>query len=327
MKGRDAALDIARGIAIILVVWGHALIGVQRAMGPGEAGRFAIILLFCVHMPFFFFLSGMLSHSMTRLPPARFVSKLLGRVAYPYLLWSLVIVTIHLRMSGLTNTRVEGFELVELLYAPPAVMWFLYVLFFCFVLARTLVRTKPGTRLAIGIGLTLAGYFLDFWMLSHVRFIGMFLIGTLVSPNQALALARDRRAQGLACLCLAGPALLAWQVADLLPDGYPGLALGYLPAAFGGIVLILAIAQRLERWGAGALRVIGQRTMPIFVLHIVIVAGTRILLTRLGIGSPALVVGTAVVAGVALPMAAASMMERARLAVYLGWPRPEVRLR
>ena len=70
-RPRSAALDVARGIGIVLVVWGHAIIGVQGALGDAPAGRFAVIAIYAVHMPLFFFLSGLLSRSATAEPARR----------------------------------------------------------------------------------------------------------------------------------------------------------------------------------------------------------------------------------------------------------------
>lgn len=317
---RSRALDIARGIAIILVVWGHALIGTGRALGAGEAGRFAVILVYGVHMPLFFFLSGLLARRAMTEPAPDFARRLSIRIAYPYFLWSAVLLTAHHAMSGVTNTKVERLDFLTLLYAPPAVMWFLYVLLFCFLFARGLAG-RPGARLVLGCALAVGGYFAQGWMLPNLRFVGMFLIGTALSPAAVLAAARDRRVQALAAALMVPPVFFALREAGQPPGGYPAFALRYLPAAAGGTLLILAAAEALAP-RAAALALVGRRTMPIFVTHILVLTAARILCLRAGMGGAA-TVAVATACGVVAPMLLHAAAERGGLAGLLGWGRGE----
>lgn len=317
---RSRALDIARGIAIVLVVWGHAMIGTGRALGAGEAGRFAVILVYGVHMPLFFFLSGLLARRAMTEPAPDFARRLSIRLAYPYFLWSAVLLSAHHAMSGVTNTRVEQLDFLTLFYAPPAVMWFLYVLCFCFLLARAMAG-RPGARLALGCALAVGGYFAQGWMLPNLRFVGMFLIATTLTPAGVLATVRDRRVQMLGAALMVPPVLFALREAGQPPGGYPAFALRYLPAAVGGTVLILAAAEGLARRGA-ALALVGRRTMPIFVTHILVLTAARILCLRAGMGGGA-TVAVATACGVAAPMLLHAAAERFGLTRLLGWGRGE----
>lgn len=315
---RRRALDVARGIAIILVVWGHAMIGTGRAVGAGEAGRFAVTLVYAVHMPLFFFLSGLLARGAMAEPAAAFARRLGARVIHPYFLWSAVLLCAHYAMSGVTNTRVERLDLLSILYAPPAVMWFLYVLFFCFLIARGL-RDRPGARLALGCALAVGGYFLHGWMLPNLRFVGIFLIATAFTPAAALAAARDWRVRAVGLALMIPPVLFALGAAGQAPAGYPAFAPRYLPAAAGGVVLILAAAQAIERRGAG-LALVGRRTMPIFVTHILVLTAARVLCLRAGLdGAATVVIATA--CGVAIPMLLHALAARWSLVGPLGWGR------
>ena len=55
---RDVTLDVLRGLAMALVVLGHALVGVQGALGDHPVSRFLIVLIYTTHMPVFFLLAG-----------------------------------------------------------------------------------------------------------------------------------------------------------------------------------------------------------------------------------------------------------------------------
>jgi fucose 4-O-acetylase-like acetyltransferase len=317
-RPRSAALDVARGIGIVLVVWGHAIIGVQGALGSTPSGRFALTAIYAVHMPLFFFLSGLLSRSASAEPARAFALRMATRIVYPYLLWGTVILALHHAMSEFTNTRVDSLDLLTLLYRPPAVLWFLYVLFACFLLARTLRRLAAAPRLAVGGALCVAGALLDAWLLPYLRFVGIFIIATALDPARLPALVGDR-ALALASLGLASG--LAFAIADAAAPlrGYPAAGLRYLPSAAGGVLLVLAASRHLPSRAARLLEYLGTRTMPIFVTHILILAAVRILLVRAGWTDAALVVAVATPLALALPALAVDQAERLGLVRVLGW--------
>jgi fucose 4-O-acetylase-like acetyltransferase len=318
-RPRNAALDVARGIGIVLVVWGHAIIGVQGALGSTPPGRFALSAIYAVHMPLFFFLSGLLSRSATAEPARDFVLRMTTRILYPYLLWGTVILVLHHAMSDVTNTRVDSLDLRTLLHRPPAVLWFLYVLFACFLLARTLRALRPAPRLTLGGALCVAGCLLDAWLLPHLRFVGIFVIATALDPSRLPALVGDRRLLALASLGLASGLAFALADAAVPLQGYPAAGLRYLPAAAGGVVLVLAASLHLPARSGRPLEYLGTRTMPIFVTHILIAAAVRILLVRAGWTDAALVVAVATPIALALPALAFDQAERLGLARALGW--------
>jgi fucose 4-O-acetylase-like acetyltransferase len=316
---RSAALDVARGVGIVLVVWGHAIIGVQGALGSAPPGRFALTAIYAVHMPLFFFLSGLLSRSATAEPAGDFALRMATRIVYPYLLWGAVILALHHAMSDFTNSRVDSLDLRTLLYRPPAVLWFLYVLFGCFLLARALRGLATAPRLALGVALCVAGCLLDAWLLAHLRFVGIFMIATAVEPSRLPALLADRRVRALAALGLAGGLGFALAAAAAPLQGYPADGLRYLPASAGGIVLVLAASRHLPARTARLLAYFGTRTMPIFVTHILILAAVRILLVGAGWTDATLLVAVATPLALALPALAFDQAERLGLARAFGW--------
>ncbi len=320
-RDRNATLDIARGIGIILVVWGHGIIGVQGALGDTPAGRFAITAIYAVHMPLFFFISGLLSRSAAIEPARSFAGRITSRILYPYLLWGAAILAIHHGMSDVTNTRVESFDPMKLLYRPPAVMWFLYVLFFCFLAARALRSASPSVRLGVGLALAITGCLVEGWLLPYLRFVGIFIAGTAFRPAQVLSALDSPRLLALAAVALASALVFAWAAADEPLHGYPAAGLRYLPAAAGGIVLALAGARAI----AGApllarpLAWLGAGTMPIYVTHILVLAALRIVLLRSGVADPVLIVAIIVPCGLLLPLAASAIADRLGISRALGW--------
>ena len=322
---RAADLDIARGLGIALVVAGHALIGIERALGETPAGRFAIVLIYAVHMPLFFFVSGLLARSALTEPPRDFARRLGSRFVWPYLLWSVLLLGFHASFSDVTNTRVEAPDPLRILWAPPSVMWFLYVLAASFGFAR-LLRPLPrpamraiGAALVLG-GLALASSGMDAWLLPSLRFTGIFLIATTLPLSAVRAAASSPGARVAALLFLASGAGFAAMAAGAPIPGYPAAGFRYLPAAAAGILLALAASGALARTPmAGPLASLGRCTMPIFVTHILVLAALRIGLLHAGVTDRDLILAIIIPCGLVLPIVAAEIARRLRLSRLLGW--------
>lgn len=135
-KARDQRLDIAKGVAIILVVIGHTF--QRRYSNFDDVLGFRVIYSF--HMPLFIFLSGAVA-SLWFNPndialPFKELNRLLGvrlkntfiRLVIPFISWALI--------SGALSQEV--FNPLQIILAafrrPDSVLWFLLCIFYCVVL-------------------------------------------------------------------------------------------------------------------------------------------------------------------------------------------------
>lgn len=317
-QGRDAGLDIARGIAMVLVVFGHALDGVQSAGYSSETLRFTMTLVYAVHVPLFFLMAGILARSTCRLPWPLFIATISKRVLWPYVLWALILLTALYVLGNHTNTALQSYQPLSILWRAPAVLWFLYVMCIGMVLLRLLAPLPSFATLSVGVFCLLMPYLSDDWP-QKTRFIGMFLMGAAVGPA-ALRLALEPVVMATAAGVMAVTTVLAWQTAQLPVEGYPAYAVHFIPAIFAGPALIYFVATWMARLGPnGLLTSIGHNTMAIFVTHILVTAGIRIVLLRLGVTDWGLIILLATGAGVLLPLAVALAARRAGLSARLGW--------
>ncbi|MEM0905750.1 MAG: acyltransferase family protein [Pseudomonadota bacterium] len=320
---RDLTIDIARGIAMILVVFGHALVGIVAAGDATATNRFLLLMIYSTHMSLFFLISGLLSQSFSRASWQKSGQSILFRMIWPYFLWSFILYTAHYVMNQYTNTQIDHYNVVSIFWQPPAVMWFLYVLFIAMLLRKALSPLPDAALAAIGVLVILTSYAIG--PPQELRFVGVFLVAA------ALGLQRYPITLGVmpvtvSALIMAITAVLAWGEAVAWAEApvraYPAFEWIYLPALFAGPILLTrasAALSKLGGWLANALVFVGQRTMAIFVTHILITAGSRIALGLVGIDNLllALIVGT--VLGVGLPLIAAVVAERLRIAPLLGW--------
>ncbi|MBU3583489.1 acyltransferase family protein [Polynucleobacter sp. 15G-AUS-farblos] len=133
---RDVFLDIAKGMAIILVVLGHVI--------QGSSANFDDLLgfkmIYSFHMPLFIFLSGAvaaiafdpmlvnagLEHTFKD-AYAR-VKKALIRLILPFIAWCVLNQLIYNQAESVINALVLAFR------RPDTALWFLLAIFYCIVL-------------------------------------------------------------------------------------------------------------------------------------------------------------------------------------------------
>ncbi|MGI3170906.1 acyltransferase family protein [Pseudooceanicola sp. C21-150M6] len=322
LPGRDDRIDLARGIAMILVVFGHALVGAKDAGQDTFWVRFLLVVIYSTHMALFFEVSGILSGSMAKRPWAQFTTSMLQRIVWPYVLWSFVIYSIHFMMSGYTNAVIAEYQPWRIFIRPPAVMWFLYVLFIAMIILRVLAPLDRRVTLVVGAVLLLAPYVYSGWP-ENSRFVGLFLLAAVAGKAAIPYLTRPAFvAVSAAIMCVV--VVMAWmQSLELLP-GYPASQARYIPALVAGPALIFAACHLARSTGvmSGVQRFlvyVGQKTMAIFVTHILITAGSRIGLRLVGIDSWPLIILIATVLGVGLPLIAVTITDRLNLSKWLGW--------
>ncbi len=131
MPTRDPIQDIAKALAIILVVYGHMARGMAEAGLVGLGGWLQVLdfMIYTFHMPTFFLLAGY--NSCGSLSRHGWPDYLRGKgwgIVYPYFLWSAVLVLAKLAMAAHVNHQSGLAQLLETPYSPISPFWFLYVL-------------------------------------------------------------------------------------------------------------------------------------------------------------------------------------------------------
>jgi hypothetical protein len=312
---RERRLDIdrAKGLAILLVVFGHI---VAREVPPGvswyEPLRYAV---YRFHMPFFLYLSGtvlVLSGALGRKPGEwpHLMRARAVRLLVPFFGLGLLILAAKLAATPLlhVDNPPEGLwgGLRDLFWttdrSPAVTVWYLAVLFLCTAAALPLAWLGAG-----GIGLVLLGLALQAVPVPPVayldRFASHFLFfaaGILVAERQAAWLPAFERLRwvwwplfgatlGLAVACAVGP-----QVALVL------CGLAAIPALHGLVRL-----PPVSRWTWPVL--LGGYAMAIYLFNTLAIGGTKALLIAAGLGWTAedfpVHAVVLMAAGVALPVA------------------------
>jgi len=337
---RIAWLDRARGLGIVLVVLGHALGGlIDSPLGAGLVRfRQAFFAIYTFHMPLFFLLAGLMVEPRVARGRGAFLRGLGPAIVWPYFLWSIVQFTVIWAMGSLVNRPAGAWldTLVALPWRPVSQFWFLHALFWLHLAAavalprigreglvllgfavRPLAPILPLEPALHLIAVNFPWYALGVWL-------GIDGIERLVirRPAWARAAALPMAAAVAVAIALAsaGQGSAASPLAVASSPQLAGMAwsLSSGAAAVAGALAVIGLAA----WpplGAGALlAMIGRLTMPIFVLHVLFVAGSRIVLIRAGLADPAVLLPLIVAAGLAGPLLAHAALGRLGLARWLG---------
>jgi len=314
--GRLDWVDAARGIGIVLVVFGHDWRGLWEAGILSDAGLYAGVdaAIYLFHMPLFFLVSGMFfEKSVLRDGATTSILKRCETLLYPLVLWSWILAA-FLLLGGSFATRgaISPMEALLFPFPPRDIFWFLWALFviqvFCMLPVRAstafLVVVLVLSFAAAAIQPMLAGIDLLGGAVANLPF---FLFGVLITRRDLFDLKQDILigilGAGVFVLSLVGAVLFGLQPAPLgtllslvATLGFCAMVYGFSPIIPAGV---MAIATYL-----------GATSMAIYVMHIIPEAATRIGLHALGLDAIWLQVLEGTLAGVLLPVLAYEVLKR-----------------
>ncbi|NJN28655.1 MAG: acyltransferase [Cyclobacteriaceae bacterium] len=186
---RAGWVDIVKGIAIVLVVYRHILIGIERAaleIHPYYLAANEVVYSF--RMPLFFMLSGMFfQKSISKRSPKAYLENKVRTLLYPYVLWSAIIISLQLLLNDYVNANRSIVDYTFILTAPRAIdqMWFLFALFNISILYAILYHlTRKNIWTLFFISLLMVGV-KDFITVDPImevfNYFIYFSIGALIS--------------------------------------------------------------------------------------------------------------------------------------------------
>ena len=132
-KSRLQWVDYLRGIAIILIVYRHVLVGLQKGMiVVPEILVHANMIFYSFRMPLFFILSGIfISRSLAKKSFKELLGIKFEKLLYPYLIWTVIQITLQILFSGVTNSSRSVIDYTYIFYQTRYLdqFWYLPALF------------------------------------------------------------------------------------------------------------------------------------------------------------------------------------------------------
>lgn len=264
---RKKGFDVARGIGIFLIVWSHT-------MSDGEPLR---SFLFSFHVPLFFLISGYFFECR-----GEKCSRWLSWIGL-YIMLSILDVFVLLFFNpALFNKTVVINGMLgmdsQLIFNSPK--WFLLCLIEIQFLMGLIVKLKVKIQMLIVIlFLLLGGSIHSHWFLGlNLIFVTFpfFYLGYLLKKKDMYEKVKEHMSKMLGFVCVTAMSLI-----DLVGSQFNGMVsiqkmyygnyIIFLICALCGSATVILIGIFLEK--LEVLSLLGQNTMPIFLLHYYLVRG------------------------------------------------------
>ncbi|MFI9487322.1 acyltransferase family protein [Promicromonospora sp. NPDC052451] len=279
-KPRAGWADVAKGVCILLVVLWHVIMKMYLAIDwhlpvplPGLWGAFGDMLL-PLRMPVFFMISGMFALSATARPWSVVARSRIARFYYLYLLWFVVHTTVLSMVPDFdTLSARNALDVLEQITITPTNLWYLLALAVYFVIAKVTRKLPTWAVLvpALALSAIASAGLLDApgnrgQLYQNLFF---FLLGLRFRP----LVERWAQVTKLWHLLVGGAVYVVLMVAIQVLDAK--YVFGVWPAIclFAVALGVAAAVQldRLRRVGPLLAR-LGQQTLPIYVMHMPLLA-------------------------------------------------------
>ena len=282
-------IDRAKGLAILLVVFGHIVPGAPAVMPGGNDWYLAVqTWVYQFHMPFFMYLSGfvMVYSSAAATAPAdykAYLARRARRFLLPFFLFGLLILSGKLVMGMLTNVDNQPADIAGGLQAlfwhteasPARSIWYLAVIFLYSAVTPPLLWLAHG-RMWIMLLIAALLYGLPYIEYGYLglacRYFLFFVLGGVAAQyREAYLRLIDRRFAVLMLVFL--PAAVVMAATDVQAIVLACIGLPALPA-------LHALARRPWMAGSRTLILLGGYTFVIYLFNTIMIglakAGLRI---------------------------------------------------
>lgn len=294
---RDLTIDIAKGITIFLMVWGHSIFG-----------TFAWEKIYLFHMPLFFFISGFFFKNMS------FVSYLKNksqRLLFPFIFY-----WIFIRIWNIfSNLIIQKANLKEILmyvkseefFPKTGPLWFLLCLFLLSIVSYFLILKIPKKYhlLILLVSITIA-YLLPqqegkftFYYGQALLMLPFYMAGYYFYNNNSSlykSMTYSYRSYYIAIISGILLFVIPWQKMDVSVQNWPN-PISLYPGAVSGILFVLSISkiisirkgktlELLSNWGRKSIHILGIHFPLMFLIWYITIPIYMRTVTILGFTSP-----------------------------------------
>ena len=296
LKRRLEWIDLVKGIAIVLVVIGHMLRGfTSSGMYSEYKNIFTYIdyTIYSFHMPLFFIISGALFKNAKKLENMNqylfFIKRKVILLVMPYFIFSWIQIVIKLIMSNSVNNKVNIMDFFTIIFSPIEQFWFLYSLMIIFIIMGFIdIRIKSGHIKLIIVILS--------FLVANCTIIDLGILGNAMSNmiyfyiGEKIIENKDKIKINNNMLIIS--LLLIYIILNLVIYNFEFsqdiLIISRLIMAVVASLTIIIICQRIQynyKSIISVFKILGKHSMAIYLLHIILGSGIRIILLKLSINS------------------------------------------
>jgi fucose 4-O-acetylase-like acetyltransferase len=319
-KQRIEWIDALKGLAIILVVFGHIADGYISANLYSNS-KCLYSIYYCVysfHMPLFFMLSGV-TFALAYYKNCTFnVFKIkcqLLNFVWIYVVFSTVQWIFQYVFSDYVNTVYSVKDLLLIFIKPVALYWYLYVLFFIYIISIFLLKRIEIKILVVTSGIvSFLISFLKFGQLYIVKhiiyFSAFFILGIFIAYNMEMF-------NNLMLLITQGVGACAIFTIIVLKNCAVGYWGHYIVALVPCIFLICCFSSCRALYKNKVLIICGKCSLEIYLLHCYITAANRKILLEIGVSNFYLNVLLNLILAVVIPLFVTWLLEKINIKKYV----------
>lgn len=290
----NKVLDVAKGIAIILVVLGHSFPSnvFNDDTCIDVAAKIIYDFVYSFHMPTFFAISGYLFFNAWNLHRVGTIKKKAMRLLIPYFTFSIIYIPLRLFASSMANSDFGNqYWKIILGVSPNGGVWFLYTLFVFFTITFYCVNSQ-NINVILLFALILSIVFQLGFPFSHIlhdvaprvldifRFYFYFILGLIVNKNKSFMSSFNTKTFVLEFVVF----VILFVLLELFSASF-----FTVPIALLGIHLTVLLSSKLQ--SSVTLAWLGINSMDIYLLHGPLMVVLRVVLLKLGVGKLFIAIG------------------------------------
>lgn len=314
MEKRISWVDYSKGIGILLVVYGHVILGLHDSNVGFQSLNYDLqhLFVYTTHMPLFFFLSGLFAANWVKRDAGLAIWQKVRTLLIPYFIWGIIQGLIMQVFSGQTNGGQGIADVLLLPIKPFAQFWFLYDLFFIFLvfyILKHVIKLSDLNIFIISFVFFLLSPMLHVWEFWRIAYhLPFFAVGTFFFSKK-IDLNRFSMLQSTIVFVILNLIYFLLRGIPFLNNTFSFFV------ACSGIYLVVAACSHIKK--ANWLQFVGENSMAIYVMHIIATAGSRIILLKLGVDIVLLHVLIGMLAGVLAPLLGLFVLKKIKLDKYL----------
>lgn len=324
---RDSRLDIARGLAIAGVVIVHVYRGLYGAGMVDQSTTYLVDRLvgFWCLVVFAFVGGTLVPRGVRSRGVSVYVRDRVSRFFAVYVVWALLQGSVQLLAADSVNVPTSPLSIFAV-WRPPGQLWYLT---FLILVTAVFVPLQPWRRgrapwvlsVAAVISIVFWGYDGGYVGTQGLALVVFFVAGTVCGAERVLAvLDRFKPAVAGVVGALALAAVTALGVLTVAtPPTFDPEGRTVMTVAIAVVVTVVSSAAILlighSLRAVSLLALVGQRSLDIYLAHVIMAAGTRIVLGQFGVTSLWIYVPAGFLMGMVGSLIAGSVARR----IKLGW--------
>ena len=331
---REEWIDSAKGIAILLVVFGHVLSSYIVADMFKEhyvAMRYMFETIYSFHMPLYFLLSGYLYSKIEKTDTITdyknlIIKKVIG-LGIPYVIFSIMQGSIQILFSKFTNKQI-GFETLLNIAAHPILQfWFIYTLMFIFIVISLMEISIKNERLILFtlFAFKIASFFIQISVVAVdtvMQFAVYFYFGKMLHKYCKEMLSNRKLLICISTIYIIMNMLCFVMLYDIYSNKMIENISNIILAISGSMLVIYIVnfgiskTEVLKKYTS----LLGVYSFEIYIFHIIFSYGVKTVFLKLNVQSLLIHLFFGTLVGIVIPIVIGNYAKKIPLAYYIMYP-------